>query len=141
MKASETLIQKLKEFEGCKLKAYKDCVGVPTIGIGHTKHVNMAMVITEKQAIMYLKEDLADIEDAVTRLHAWKTQGQFDAVLDFAFNLGINNLRKSTLLKYIKAGKSNAEIGAQFMRWNKAGGKVYPGLTKRRAWEAKRWTE
>lgn len=139
MKASSILIDALKGFEGCKLKAYKCPAGVLTIGYGTTKGVYAGMVISYAEAERLLKKDLEVFESYVNKLGVCKTQGQFDALVDFAYNLGTGNLGSSTLLKYIRANKPTADIQAQFLRWNKAGGKVLAGLTKRRQWEANRW--
>ena len=140
MKVSNELIQQIKSFEGCYLKAYKCPAKVWTIGVGHTHGVKEGQVITQAQADSLLRGDLLLFEREVSKLGAW-TQGQFDALVDFAFNLGVGALKNSTLLKVIKQNGTRAEITAQFMRWNKASGKVINGLTKRRAWEAKRYFE
>jgi len=139
MKASDILLAKIREFEGCRLKAYKCPAGIWTIGVGHIKGVKEGMVITEKRATELLKEDLATFESYVNKLGVCKTQGQYDALVDFSFNLGCASLGSSTLLKYIKAGKPTADIQAQFRRWNKAGGRILQGLVKRREWECQRW--
>ena len=142
MKASNELIEAIKQFEGCKLTAYKDDgKGIWTIGFGTTKGVKPGDKISMSLAIDYLKQDLAVFEREVTALGVAKTQGQFDALVDFCYNCGTANLKSSTLLKKIKAKASKAEIQAQFNRWTYAGGKVLPGLVKRRAWEAKRYFE
>ena len=140
MTSSDILIQKLKEFEGCKLYAYRDSKGIPTIGVGHTKGVKMGQSITQKQAEAFLREDLATAEQYVNRLGVCKTQGQFDALVDFTFNVGATSLANSTLLKRIKANAPTAEIQAQFQRWVYAGKTKLAGLVRRRAWEASRWT-
>lgn len=140
MKVSNILIEQLKAFEGCELKAYNCPAGIWTIGVGHTHGVMAGQTITQAQADSLLRADLAYFEGEVTKLGAW-TQGQFDALVDFAYNLGIGALKSSTLLKVIKQNGTKEEITAQFMRWDKAGGKVLNGLTKRRAWEAKRYFE
>jgi lysozyme len=139
MKSSELLISKIIEFEGLRLTAYKCAAGVPTIGIGHTKGVSLDMKITEEQAMQYLHEDLQIFEAYVNQLDICKTQGQFDALVDFAFNLGTGALGSSTLLKKMKQGAPTKDIQAEFIRWNKADGKILPGLTKRRQWEAERY--
>ena len=139
MKSSELLLNKIIDFEGCKLTSYKCPAGVWTIGIGHTKGVKQGQVITEAQAITLLKGDLLPCENYVNNLRVCKTQGQFDALVDFAFNLGTAALGRSTLLKYIRLGKAEQYIREQFARWVNAGGKVMPGLVKRRAWEADRY--
>lgn len=142
MKASTKLINALKGFEGFRSKAYKDAgYGVWTIGYGHTKNVKAGMVITEAQAEQLLREDIVRFEKAVNSIIACKTQGQFDALVDFAYNVGPSKLLCSTLLKRIKGGSTEAEIRYQFSRWNKSNGKVLAGLTKRRQWEANRFFE
>lgn len=141
MKASDILIEAIKRFEGLKLCAYRDSAGVPTIGYGHTRNVKMGMTITRNQAEDYLREDLAVFEDYVNRINVCKTQGQFDALCDFSYNLGTGNLASSTLLKYIKAGKPTRDIQKQFKKWVYAGGKKLTGLVVRRQWEADRWAQ
>ena len=141
MRASNLLIQKIKEFEGCKLTAYRCPAGVLTIGVGHTKGVKIGQVITMGQAESLLKGDLLPCETFVNNLKLDLTQGQFDALVDFAFNLGIRNLRGSTLLKKVRINAPVTEIQAEFRKWNKAGGKVLEGLVRRREWEAQRYAE
>ena len=136
MKSSELLINKIIEFEGCKLTAYKCPAGVWTIGVGHTKGVKQGQTITEAQAMTLLKGDLLPCENYVNNLGVCKTQGQFDALVDFTFNLGTAALGRSTLLKYIRQGKAEQYIRGEFAKWVKSGGKTLAGLVKRRAWEA-----
>ena len=139
MKSSELLINKIIEFEGCKLTAYKCPAGVWTIGVGHTKGVKQGQAITEAQAMTLLKGDLLPCENYVNNLGVCKTQGQFDALVDFTFNLGTAALGRSTLLKYIRQGKAEQYIRGEFAKWVKSGGKTLAGLVKRRAWEADRY--
>ena len=139
MKSSELLINKIIEFEGCKLTAYKCPAGVWTIGVGHTKGVKQGQKITEAQAISLLKGDLLPCENYVNNLGVCKTQGQFDALVDFCFNLGTGALGRSTLLKFIRQGKAEQYIRGEFAKWVKSGGKTLAGLVKRRAWEADRY--
>lgn len=124
--------------EGCSLKAYADPVGVLTIGWGHTgADVHKGLVWSQTQADRVLQFDLSQRDAATTAMldgHP-TTQGQFDALVDFAFNLGADALKGSTLLKLHRAGKYS-EATLEFARWNKASGKVLDGLTKRRAAEA-----
>ena len=141
MKSSRTLIEKVKQFEGLRLTAYKDSAGVPTIGYGHTRGVRMGDRISMSQAERYLENDLRSAEYYVDNLKVAKTQGQFDALVDFVFNLGGARLSSSTLLRKIRAKGSVTDIQNEFRRWVFAGGKVQPGLVKRRAWEAKRYAE
>ena len=142
MKSSEILLAKIKEFEGLRLEAYLDSAGVPTIGYGHTgDDVIMGDRISEYWANHLLKADLYDVELAVDLLGVAKTQGQFDALVSFAYNLGIGRLKRSTLLKVIREGGSKRAITKEFKRWVYADGKRLPGLVKRREWEAKRFLE
>ena len=99
MKSSELLLNKIIDFEGCKLTAYKCPAGVWTIGVGHTKGVKQGQTITEAQAMSLLKGDLLPCENYVNNLGVCKTQAEFDAIVDFAFNLGTAALGRSTLLK------------------------------------------
>ena len=133
MKTKNTAV--IKHYEGLQLKAYKCPAGVWTIGYGHTRGVKECDVITEKQADLYLLDDLRDAENAVNIHTKVKlNQNQFDALVSFVYNLGSGNFKSSTLLKKLNAGDY---IGAanEFKRWNKAGGKVLNGLVKRRASE------
>lgn len=142
MEASEILIEKLKEFEGLRLEAYRDVAGVLTIGYGHTGvDVREGDCITEHWAKELLRNDLGAVEAAVRRLHVARTQGQFDALVSFAFNLGIGRLQRSTLLKVIRGDGSHHQIQHEFKRWVYAGGKKLRGLERRREWEAKRFFE
>lgn len=138
---TDLLIHKLMEMEGLRLDAYVDAAGVWTIGYGHTKNVRQGDKISEYWAKELLMQDVAEVEREVKALGVAKTQGQFDALVSFAFNLGIGNLKRSTLLKCIREGRSMREIKRQFMRWVVAGGKRLKGLERRRAWEVKRFFE
>ena len=139
MKSSELLLNKIIDFEGCKLTAYKCPAGVWTIGVGHTRGVKQGQKITEAQAISLLKGDLLPCENYVNNLGVCKTQGQFDALVDFCFNLGTGALGRSTLLKFIRQGKAEQYIRGEFAKWVKSGGKTLAGLVKRRTWEADRY--
>lgn len=141
MEASELLIKKITEFEGFSNTAYRCPAGKWTCGIGHTSGVTATTTCTRKEAEQWLKEDLAPVEAYVNTIEQVRTQGQYDALVDFAYNLGLGNLKSSTLLRKIKAGASTEDIQEQFRRWVYAGGKVLKGLVKRREWEAQRWAE
>lgn len=141
MNTSETLILKLREFEGLRLEAYKDAAGVPTIGYGHTKAVRMGDKITRWWAIETLKKDIEEVALQVDELEVAKTEGQMDALVSFAFNLGIARLQRSTLLKLIRQRASKAAIKREFKKWVYAGGERMKGLERRREWEAKRFFE
>lgn len=135
MQISKAGLDLIKQFEGLYLKAYRCPAGVPTIGYGHTAGVAMGQTITQQQADDYLRRDVRQFERAVARLvRVPLTQGQFDALVSFAFNLGEGALAQSTLLRLLNSG-DYAGAAAQFDRWNKAGGRVLPGLVRRRAAE------
>lgn len=135
-------IDLIKSFEGLGLKAYKDAVGVWTIGYGHTNSAGLPKVIpgqmiTEVEAEEILTNDLKKYEASVQKLVKVKlTDNQYGALVSFVYNLGEGNFEKSTLLKKINSGDL---IGAsnEFGKWNKAGGKVLKGLTRRREAERK----
>ena len=139
MKTTEILLQKLMEMEGLRLEAYQDAAGVPTIGYGHTKNVRMGDRISGYWARELLRDDIEEAEWLVKELGVAKTEGQLDALTSFVFNLGINRLKTSTLLKVIRDGGSVQQIKKEFKRWVYAGGRQLPGLVKRREWEAKRF--
>ena len=141
MKASEQLIEKIKEFEGFSSTAYTCAGGVVTIGYGHTRGVKITDRCTRSEAERWLREDLAPIEAYLNTIPEVDTQGKYDALCSFIFNLGMGNFKGSTLLKKIRAGAPTEEIQAQFRRWVYAKGKVLKGLVKRREWEAQRWAE
>lgn len=138
MKTSPKGIALIKSAEGLRLKAYPDpgTGGLPwTIGYGSTSGVTRNMVITETKAEQMLAADLVRFEHIVERLvRVPVDQGQFDALVSFTYNVGEGNFTKSTLLRKLNAGDT-AGAAEQFKRWVNAGGKVLPGLVKRRAAE------
>lgn len=105
MKASEELIEKIKEFEGYSNTAYRCAAGVWTCGWGHVRGVTATTTCVKSEAERWLKEDLAPVEAYVGTIEQVRTQGQFDALVDFAYNLGVGNLKGSTLLRKIKAAR------------------------------------
>jgi lysozyme len=129
---SDAGIGLIKAHEGCRYEAYPDSVGVPTIGYGHTKNVKLGDVCTEEQAEAWLVEDVGTAESCVNSLVSVPmTQGEFDALVSFTFNLGCHALRSSTLL--IKLNNSDYDGAcAEISKWAHAGGKVLPGLVARR---------
>ena len=136
MNTSQNGIDLIKHFEGCELYAYKCPAGVWTIGYGHTKDVEPGMQITEDDAHNMLVEELNEYETYVNTLVSVPlNQNQFDALVSWVYNLGGGNLKASTLLKVLNSGDYEG-VPAQIMRWNKAGGKVLEGLTRRRQAEA-----
>ena len=121
--------------EGLVLKAYRCPAGVWTIGYGHTAGVAPGMVCTEDEAKQMLAEDLTGFAKAVADLVTVDvTAGQFIALLSFSYNCGVGALRNSTLLRLLNAGKTQ-EAAEQFGRWTRGGGKVLPGLVRRREME------
>ena len=136
MNISKTGIDLIKHFEGCETTAYKCPAGVWTIGYGHIKGVKEGMQITEGQAEEMLVEELVEYEGYINDMVSVSlSQCQFDAMVSWVYNLGGGNLKASTLLKVLNAGDYDG-VPAQMMRWNKAGGKVLEGLTRRRQAEA-----
>ncbi|MBA7770593.1 MULTISPECIES: lysozyme [Enterobacter] len=137
MQTSDKGIALIKQFEGCKLTAYQDSVGVWTIGYGWTqpvdgKPIRAGMTIKQETAERLLKTGLVSYESDVSRLvKVGMTQGQFDALVSFTYNLGARSLSTSTLLRKLNAG-DYAGAADEFLHWNKAGGKVLNGLTRRR---------
>ena len=133
-------IELIKEFEGCRLTAYKCPAGVLTIGYGHTgtvdgKAVASGMTITAAKATELLRADLAKFEAAVNSyVTAPITQNMFDALVSFTYNCGAGALKSSTLLKKLNARDYDG-AAAEFPKWNKVGGKVLNGLVRRRARE------
>ena len=136
MKISDSGLSLIKRYEGCRLKAYKDSVGVWTIGWGNTSHAKAGMAITQQQAEQFLKEDLLPIENALNAMNINFTQNAFDALCGWIFNLGLGSFNSSSMKKYIILRKSDIEITDQMVRWFNAGGKPLLGLKKRRCAEA-----
>ena len=139
MRASEECINAIKGFETLELKAYKCPAGVLTIGYGHTRGVKEGQVITEAQADVLLKGDVLLVEKSINDLGLTLTQGQFDALVSFCFNLGRTKLLNSTLFVKILDHAPDDEIATQFRRWVYGGGKKLNGLVKRREWEVQQW--
>lgn len=136
MKISDAGLALIKEFEGLRLEAYPDPAtgGDPwTIGYGSTgPDVVPGLVITEEEAEERLREDLETFEQCVeTAVGPHVNDAEFSACVSLAFNIGCNNFRTSTLVKMIRAGNMQGAAD-QFVRWNKAAGKVMKGLTRRR---------
>lgn len=132
------LIKKSESFRG---RMYLDVEGFPTIGYGHrlTRHETYPNGITEAQGTAILYNDVRKSERAVARLvKAQLIQGQFDALVDFVFNLGQTRLAESTLLRELNSGHI-AEAGEQLLRWDHAGNKENAGLKARREAELRLW--
>jgi lysozyme len=122
-----------KQLEGLQLTAYQDQAGRWTIGYGHAgPDVHAGLTITQAQAEQLLERDLAAAVACVNRaVTSGINQNQFDALVDFVFNLGCGSLLSSTLLRQVNAGDFTA-AAQQFLLWDHAGGLVVPGLLERR---------
>jgi len=147
MKMSQDGINKLlKPSEGCKLKAYKCPAGVWTIGYGHTiaagyPVVEEGMTISQSRAEEILKSDLVKYETAVQRMvKVPLSQDQFDVLVSLSYNIGPAALKGSTLLKKLNAGNFDAVPG-ELLKWTRGGGKVLPGLVRRRQAEVAYWND
>ena len=134
-------LDKIKEFEGFSNTAYRCPAGVWTCGYGTTCGITSTTRCTRSEAEQWLKRDLAPIEAYLNTIPEIDTYPKFASLCDFAYNLGVGNLKGSTLLRKIKEGAPTEDIQEQFRRWVYAGGKVLKGLVKRREWEARRWAE
>jgi lysozyme len=128
MTHSQAAIDLIKEFEGCRLEAYQDQTGVWTIGYGHTLGVLDSSLISERQALLFLGFDLDKADAAVNKLAPWANQNQFDALVDFAFNLGTGAL--ATMLHH-----GQDQVPTQILAWVYAGHEKSEGLVRRRAAE------
>ena len=147
MKISFRGIDLIKRHEGLRLTSYKCPAGVWTIGYGHTGNVEHGETITEEVAEELLRQDLLLTETQLNKLEIDFNQNQFDALISFIFNVGWGAFRTSTLLKEIRKninglwyyntdGVHCNSIREQFKRWKYGGGRVLPGLVKRREDEA-----
>lgn len=146
MKINSKGIDLIKSFEGLVLKAYVDpgTGGEPiTIGYGTTiypdgKKVKMGDKCTQDEAYSYLVHDVNEFAAKVNPLIKMNlSENQFNALVSFAYNCGVGNLKNSTLLRKVNANTADKSIELEFLKWNKAGGKVMNGLTRRRQAESK----
>lgn len=129
-------IDLIKKYEGFRSESYQDSVGVWTIGYGTTRingqPVKEGMTITKDQALQLVKQEVNKLWsqiESITKVSL--NENQMNALVDFAYNLGFNALKTSTLMMYVNESKFD-EAANQFSRWVYAGGKVLPGLVKRR---------
>ena len=134
MYLSEEGLKLLKSFEGCRLTAYRDAVGVLTIGYGSTgPHVTEGLKITQTEAERLLRNDVSHFERGVREsVKVSINQNEFDALVCFSFNVGLNAFRNSTLLNVLNKNADRTVVASEFSRWTKADGKVLEGLIKRR---------
>lgn len=141
MNISERGLELIREHEGCRLESYQDSVGIWTIGYGHIKGVQRGTACTQEQAEAWLEEDVKTAETCVNgAVTVPMTQGEFDALVSFTFNLGCRALRNSTLLRKLNAADYDG-AAAEFARWDHAGNKQVAGLTARRKAEVERFED
>lgn len=132
MRVSPMGLGLIKAFEGFRSRAYLDSAGVPTIGYGHTLNVKPGDEITEEQALEFLKADVKEHAGVIRLMGDVElTQYQFDALASLIFNIGTGAFASSTLRKRLVEGMYTLAAD-EFLRWNRAGGKVVPGLERRR---------
>jgi lysozyme len=135
LEPSPACIALTKQFESCRLTAYQDPNGIWTIGWGHTLGVKEGDTCTQDEADAWLTAELSSAGALVRHCVAVTlTQGQFDALADFVYNLGITRLRTSTLLRLVNMGMW-AEAANEFGKWVFADGRPLTGLVRRRAAE------
>ena len=136
MNISKEGVDLIKKFEGCELDAYKCAAGVWTIAYGRIKEVKEGDTCSQNEAEEWLNEELIEYESDVNHMvEVSLLQNQFDALVSWVYNLGPSNLKASTMLKVLNLGEYKS-VPEQIKRWNKAGGKVLEGLTRRRNAEA-----
>ena len=141
MQLSEAGLDFIKRFEGFRSQAYLDVAGLPTIGYGHRILASESFPggVSETQAAAILAGDVRTAEMAVGRLvKVLLTQSQFDALVDFTFNLGAGRLAGSTLLAKLNS-RDYEGAGEQLLRWDHAGSQEIAGLKARREAEFERW--
>jgi len=144
VKCSQEGLELIKKFEGCKLKSYKCPAGVWTIGYGHTEDVKEGDIVSPQEADKLLRADVFKFEEYVAdNVMVNLTQNQFDALVAWTFNLGVGNLRNSTMLKKLN-NADYTSVPFEMKRWNKAAGKTLDGLVRRRQaesllFESKEW--
>jgi lysozyme len=142
MKTGKYGIELIKKAEGFVPKIYDD-QGHPAIGYGQRlsqKEVEKYKDgISEEEAVQLLKDHLSALENTISRmLKVQLNENQFDALMSFAYNVGVGSFMSSTLLKYVNASKFD-KVPEEFMKWTKSGGKELPGLVERRKAEAALW--
>lgn len=139
MKISKRGIELIKKYEGFKPYAYLCPAGVVTIGYGHTKGVRLGQTCTEAEAEQFLREDLEIAEAEVNKVadEVRLSQGNFDSLVSFTFNLGARNFQTSTLRKKVLNDPTDTTIMGEFGKWVYVKGKVSPGLQRRRLEESK----
>lgn len=139
MEISKQGIDFIKKYEGFKPYAYLCPAKILTIGYGHTRGVRLGQTCTEAEAEQFLKEDLEIAEAEVNKVanEVQLTQGQYDSLVSFAFNLGVSNFKTSTLRKKVLNNPADRTIMGEFGKWVYIKGKVSQGLQRRRLEESK----
>jgi len=138
-KVNQAGLDIIKECEGLRLQSYICPAGIWTVGYGHTRDVYRGMVITSRDADRFLTEDVDIAAGHVRRLVSVPlTDNQFSALVSFTFNLGSRRLAKSTLLWKLNRGQYGS-VPAELAKWVNGGGRVLPGLVKRRSTESALW--
>ncbi len=147
MRVGDAALALIARLEGCRLEAYRDAAGIWTIGYGHTSmagppQVRPGMRITRAEAREILRRDVARFARDVARVlgaDAEKlTPNQFGALVSFAYNVGIGNLKRSSVLKAVREGR-HKDVPRLLLRWTKAGGRRLRGLVRRRRAEGRLW--
>lgn len=137
MKPSKQCYDLIKKYEGYSGIAYLCPAKVPTIGWGSTMYdngepVKIGDVISKDRAEELINYEVNHVARKLNALELGLNQNQFDAIVSFVYNIGITAFRKSTILRLISANPNDVEIAVQFGRWVYGGGKMLPGLIKRR---------
>lgn len=141
MKLSAEGLELIKQFEGFRSQQYRDVAGLPTIGYGHRIVLPESFTgkLSEADGAALLAKDVKEAEEAVSRLvKVPLTEGQFDALVDFCFNLGSGRLAGSTLLRCLNGGRYD-DAAEQLLRWDLVAGEVNLGLKARREAEVRMW--
>ena len=132
----------IAQFEGLRLRAYLDSANVPTIGYGSTRNpftgepVKMGDRISKATALQWLQKEIEQRTAAIKKLVKVPINAnQLAALTSLAYNIGLGAFQRSTLLRLLNSNAPKIQVADQFLRWNKAGGKVLPGLVKRRELE------
>lgn len=143
MKLNDKGYELIKRFEGFSDRPYNCPASIPTIGYGNTYYPNGVKVkLTDKkitkeyasEMLQFVADEFA--EDVLKVVKSKITVNQLNALTSFAYNVGVGNFNKSTLLKLVNINPNDANIAKEFLKWNKAGGKVLNGLTNRRIAES-----
>lgn len=137
MSYSDSGVAMTKSFEGLRLRTYTDVAGIRTIGYGHVgSEATEGREITVEQADSILQSDLSETIECVNdAVRVSLKQCQFDTLVDFCFNVGRGNFLRSSLLRYVNQGEFDSAV-VQLGLWVHAGGRMIPGLVRRRAAEA-----